>query len=110
MGRRRPDPPPFCRCGCKQRVLRRTREYLGGHVPSALRAMGGQKGGRRRAWAARVRKFDEQFGELTRHGRTITKEAIMDAFANIYRHAYNVGYQAGEYKWTHGKYAPRRAA
>jgi hypothetical protein len=39
------------------------------------------------------------FKDMTRGGQTVTKESILDAFAEISRAFYVSGYQAAESKW-----------
>lgn len=76
-------------------------------IPLAVRQEAGRKGGVRRTYQARARRFELQFTELTRQGRKLTKDGILDAFAAVYRVAYNRGLSCG---LNRVKAAQKRAA
>jgi hypothetical protein len=92
-------PPPWCGCGCRRRVKRRRQKYLAGHVPASVFAVGGKKGGATRRFTARRRIFAEEFARLTQDGRTVNKDAILDAFNAVSVRFYHLGYSACEAKW-----------
>jgi hypothetical protein len=106
-GPRRHADAPLCLCGCGEQVRLRTRRYVYGHVPHAIRAEGGRKGGMSRVYRRKAAEFEQVFADLTREGQRITKETLLTILADTYRRAYSTGYKACEAKWkTTG---PRRA-
>lgn len=100
QGQRNDLPPcPKCACGCGRRVRRRRHKFIDGHVPVTLRSQWGAKSSQIRRFAARRRIFAEEFARLTHEGRTLTKEAILDAFRSVADRYYLMGYTASEGKW-----------
>ena len=89
---------PLCACGCGSRVRTSRARYLYGHVPHAIRAEGGRKGGLSRIYRRRRQQFEQVFEEMTRQGR-VTKETLLDALASATRDGYSTGYRACEAKW-----------
>lgn len=101
---------PKCACGCGQRVRRPGRQYLAGHIPSSVRAEGGRKARRAFAFKSRTMRFGRTFDRMTAGGKRVTKEAILDAFAEIDRQGFDRGYHACEAKWLGRKCFARKQA
>lgn len=92
-------PTPRCACGCGRRV--RSAKNLWATlacVPRSVRAAGARKGRRNFAYRKRRELFSRELADL--QGRTLTREALLDAFKRIYTRGYNSGYQAGLHKAT----------
>lgn len=62
-------------------------------IPQSVRQMAGSKSAAVRTYRNRRRRFEAIFLEMTRNGRKLTKDAILDAFAAIDAKAYHRGYQ-----------------
>ena len=101
---------PFCLCGCEQRVRVARNRYIDGHVPHAIRADAGRKGGMARIYRRRCRQFEQVFAEMTREGQRITKSTLLDALAVSFRDGYRMGYRACEGKWKRRALREERVA
>jgi hypothetical protein len=94
-------PVRLCQCGCGRRLPKRIDAQWAtpGCIPSSARSSWGKRGRRNAIYQARRKLFDGVFADMTRGGRKVTKESILDAFAEVHRTSWHNGYSASESKW-----------
>lgn len=101
---------PICGCGCGGHVRLMHHQFLAGHVPSTVKSAGARKGRLALAFKQRRQRYAAIMARLTNDSRVLTKEALMQAFAEVERHGYDSGYHACEAKWSGRKFYQRKTA
>jgi hypothetical protein len=92
---KRGTPKPLCLTCQTNRVRAYVNRYCSPQcVPHTVRQSNGRRSAEVRRLTWRFGKYRKDFERMTQGKRQLTKEAIIDAFAEIERRGYHMGYTA----------------
>jgi hypothetical protein len=85
---------PFCRCGCKQRVLHAGRVWRAGCVPRSLRSEGAKHARANVAFRQRRARFRAEITAHLGEERSMTFERLLALCDAVYRRGFQSGHAA----------------